>query len=207
WASCSLRMSAGSGDRSTCTPATRPARPTPRRAPATPGRHDRSAGGSLAGPRPRIVSGRLTFGRRTPRTPIVVEPMRAAPTPRPLVALTFAPRDELRAAVQEALATDADVAVLDDLAGPARTEALGRARALLSWQPSGELSPEELAGLGGLGLIQLLSAGTDRFPFDAIPPGVAVAGNVGAYAEPMAEHALAMALALAKRLPQKHADL
>jgi phosphoglycerate dehydrogenase-like enzyme len=43
--------------------------------------------------------------------------------------------------------------------------------------------------------------------FRAIPDRMQLAGNVGAYAEPIAEHVMAMTLALARRLPQRHAAL
>jgi phosphoglycerate dehydrogenase-like enzyme len=88
-----------------------------------------------------------------------------------------------------------------------RGEALASADAVLAWRLGAELRPDELGRLGSGSLIQLMSAGVDRVPFDQIPDSVAVASNAGAYAEPMAEHVLALALALAKRLPQEHAAL
>ena len=88
-----------------------------------------------------------------------------------------------------------------------RGEALASADAVLAWVLGAELRPDDLSRLGSGGLIQLMSAGVDRVPFEQIPDGVAVASNAGAYAEPMAEHVLALALALAKRLPQEHAAL
>ena len=52
-----------------------------------------------------------------------------------------------------------------------------------------------------------MAAGADALDFAAIPPRLVLASNVGAYAEPIAEHVLAMTLALARRLPQRHAGL
>jgi phosphoglycerate dehydrogenase-like enzyme len=47
----------------------------------------------------------------------------------------------------------------------------------------------------------------DNVDFTAIPAGVVITDNAGAYAKPMAEHVMAMTLSLAKRLPQRHAAL
>lgn len=73
--------------------------------------------------------------------------------------------------------------------------------------PEGELSPEEFGELGRARFMQLFSAGADQVPFESLPAGLKVASNAGAYAEPMAEHVLAMTLALAKRLPLEHERL
>ncbi len=112
-----------------------------------------------------------------------------------------------RAILAEAVGSAADIAWLADLADDARTDALRRAEALFTANPSRELRPAEFPLLGGLRLIQLMPAGIDFIRFDDLPPGVPVASNAGAYAAPMAEHALAMALAAAKRLIPEHTAL
>jgi phosphoglycerate dehydrogenase-like enzyme len=112
----------------------------------------------------------------------------------------------MRDAIGASLDGVAELTYLSETEGR-RGEALASAKAVLAWVLGAELRPDELAQLGSGALIQLISAGVDRVPFDQIPDGVAVASNAGAYAEPMAEHVLALALALAKRLPQEHAAL
>jgi phosphoglycerate dehydrogenase-like enzyme len=89
----------------------------------------------------------------------------------------------------------------------ARAAMLLPAEAVITWVPSHELSADDIKAMGHTGLIQLLSAGADHIDFGALPPQAKVAGNVGAYADPIAEHVVAMALALAKRLAVNHAKL
>ncbi len=120
--------------------------------------------------------------------------------------VTFEPDPPMRDVIGASLNGVAELAYLSE--AKARTgEELASVDAVLAWMLGAELSPDELAQLGSGSLIQLMSAGVDRVPFDQIPDGVTVASNAGAYAEPMAEHVLALALALAKRLPQEHAAL
>jgi glycerate dehydrogenase len=126
---------------------------------------------------------------------------------KPRVLITFSPPPDVRNAFGETLEGVADVTYLPTVANDERGAALESADAVLAWNVEGELRGSELQLLEAVGLLQLLSAGVDRVPFDRLPNGVAVASNAGAYAEPMAEHVLAMVLALAKRLPQNHAAL
>lgn len=88
-----------------------------------------------------------------------------------------------------------------------RAALVAGAEALLSWHPGRELPEGALAQAPDLKFIQLLSAGADSVDFRTIPEQVTLAGNVGAYARPMAEHVLALTLALARRLPQRHVAL
>ncbi|MDP9342361.1 MAG: 2-hydroxyacid dehydrogenase [Actinomycetota bacterium] len=124
-----------------------------------------------------------------------------------IVVVTFGASGEIKDAIVDVLGTAASVVFLADLAPGERREALETADAVLAWNLDAELEPEELEQLAGVGLIQFVSAGVDHIPFDRLPAEVPVASNAGAYAGPMAEHVLAMALALAKRLPQLHAKL
>lgn len=123
------------------------------------------------------------------------------------VAVAARARPEVRTAYREVLDPVGEVAFLHGLEPRARRSALERAVALVTWDPRRELEEAERPLLAGLELVQLLSAGADHLRFAELPGHLVVASNVGAYAEPVAEHALAMALALAKRLPQNHAQL
>lgn len=96
---------------------------------------------------------------------------------------------------------------LSDLNEEDRKKALQAADVLFSWNPPKELSKDEYPLFTRLRFMQLLSAGADHVPFDDIPKGVKIASNVGAYGEPMAEHVLAMVLALAKQLLKNHNKL
>jgi glycerate dehydrogenase len=120
-----------------------------------------------------------------------------------LVAVTF---PVSREGLAELFGDAARAVSVADLPDPERDRTLRAADALLVWNWRRELPPAETETLRPR-FVQLLSAGADHLPFDQLPPDVVVASNVGAYAEPMAEHAVAMALALLKRLPQHHAEL
>lgn len=121
--------------------------------------------------------------------------------------VTCALDEQARAALFKTLPPGMSVRFLSELDPADRRQALQAAEVLLCWNPRKELASEEYPLLARLRLLQLLSAGADHLPFDAIAPTVSIASNVGAYAEPMAEHVLAMVLALAKQLLKNHHKL
>jgi phosphoglycerate dehydrogenase-like enzyme len=124
-----------------------------------------------------------------------------------LVAVSYPVDDEFTRINAEVLGADAAVAFLPRLGENQRRETLRQAEALIGLNLSRELPASAWQEVPSLRFIQLLSAGADGTDFAAIPEQVTLASNVGAYAEPIAEHVMAMTLALARRLPQRHAAL
>jgi glycerate dehydrogenase len=124
------------------------------------------------------------------------------------VLVTFPAQGSIREELASVLDGVAGITYLTDLRANERAAALGSADVVLAWFLADELrNREEFELLASTGLIQMVAAGVDQVPFDRIPDAPQLTSNAGAYAEPMAEHVLAMALALAKRLPQAHAAL
>jgi phosphoglycerate dehydrogenase-like enzyme len=127
--------------------------------------------------------------------------------PRPFIAVTFAAEPARRAVISAAAAKGgAEIAWLPDLDPEARRAALAAAGAVIARHTS-EFAPGELPLIKGVRLLQFTTAGVDYIPLRDVPAGVPIASNRGSFNEPMAEHAVAMALAAAKRLLVEHANL
>lgn len=126
---------------------------------------------------------------------------------QPHLLVTYDPDREVRKLLTECLAELSRLVFLKDLEPTAREEALAGAEILLSWNPPKELDARDYRLMTNLRFIQLVAAGANHVPYAVIPDEVVIASNVGAFAEPMAEHVLAMVLALAKQLCFQHTRL
>ena len=115
--------------------------------------------------------------------------------------------DERQKELIESLIINSGVKFLKDYHDNEYLNLIKDADALLAWNPSRELGSLRLNSLTKLKFVQLLSAGYDHIDFSMFPYGCKIASNNGAYAEPMAEHIIAMVLSLAKRLSINHKKL
>ena len=126
---------------------------------------------------------------------------------RPPLVVAFELSERRKAIVADALAGASAIVYLTELDEAARAEALRNTGVLLTFNTSKELRSDEAKLLDGARLIQFMIGGVDFIPLGDLPEGVPVATNGGGYAKSMAEHALAMALAAAKRLILEHENL
>ena len=122
----------------------------------------------------------------------------------PTLLVTAPADDDRRATIEAELPDGIDCRFADDLDDADLPAAVESADGLLSLAPHVELDDDAFARLHGGQVLQTISAGVDFLPFDRLPDGLTIQSNAGAYAEPMAEHVLAMYLALSKRLLVEH---
>ncbi len=124
-----------------------------------------------------------------------------------LVAVSYPVDGEFTSINADVLGDLATVSYTDGMPEDERADVLRQAEVLIGLRLQREVPAGTLQSTPELRFIQMLSAGLDTVDFDAIAPDIMVAGNVGAYAQPIAEHVMAMVLSLAKRLPQENAAL
>ena len=123
------------------------------------------------------------------------------------IGVIFDPEMEQREILTNILGRLGRVVFVTDLSPEDRARELASADVLISWSPARELQPDECQTLTRAKMMQLLSAGADHVPYSMLPPGLTIASNPGAYAEQMAEHVVAMILAVTKNLLDRHEKL
>jgi phosphoglycerate dehydrogenase-like enzyme len=120
------------------------------------------------------------------------------------IVVTYSAGEARRAQLKRLFGADMRLSFLSDMPSGLREQTLIDAGVLMSWNLPKELGPGEFGLLKNVRLVQLLSAGADQVPYAGLPRNIMIASNAGAYADPMAEHVLAMALALSKNLLKEH---
>lgn len=122
---------------------------------------------------------------------------------KPTLAVAHDVSADRRRLIEESLGEAGEAVYLADLDDAAKLAAFKAASAVFASHT------RQLPNLGrdispDCRLLQFHSAGVDFLPLKHLPDALPIAGNGGAFAEPMAEHGLAMALAAGKRLAVEH---
>jgi len=126
----------------------------------------------------------------------------------PVVVVSFPVEPEGRALLDRELGEVSRLVFLKELEGSERRrKALESADILMSFMLGREIPSSELPLLKNLEFFQSLLAGVDALPFSLMPKNALICSNAGAWADPLAEHTLAMTLALGKNLVPLHNKL
>lgn len=125
----------------------------------------------------------------------------------PTLLFTMSLEAEHRRAIEAGLPPDVDYLYLEGVEPDRRATVIADADAIVTFRPRDELDDAAFEALHTDQIVQTTSAGVDHFPLDRLPDGIVLQSNAGAYAEPIAEHVLAMYLALTKRLRIEHRKL
>jgi len=124
---------------------------------------------------------------------------------KPTLVVTYNPREEEQIIYRDIIGGLAPISYLADKSEAERIKIFEQADGVIaeSFSPK-EINRKEISCLKNTRFIQLIFAGADNIPFELISENTIVASNVGAFAEPIAEHVLALTLALAKNLVPKN---
>lgn len=120
---------------------------------------------------------------------------------KPVVLCTLDP--ELRPLLEAKLGDLAQLRFLHELDASERHAGLAAADVLFCLRPRLEIGPEWPTDPAWR-FVQFMSAGVDHIDLSKFPTTAQLACNAGGFSEPMAEHILAMALALSKKLFYNH---
>jgi phosphoglycerate dehydrogenase-like enzyme len=124
------------------------------------------------------------------------------------IAITYLANQQERRAIDSVLGDISDIFYLPGLKSQERTFVLEKSDVILSRSfAETEITLQDVVQLKSTRLIQLIFAGADKVPFEGIPENIMVASNAGAFANPLAEHVLAMTLCLAKSIMPRHLQL
>jgi phosphoglycerate dehydrogenase-like enzyme len=123
------------------------------------------------------------------------------------VVITFKVNEEERKLIDSIFLKTASTEFLKDFDKEEFDSVLNDADILFAWNPPRELKQTGKDSLKNIEFVQLLSAGYDHIDFDRFSDKCKIASNKGAYAEPMAEHIVAMILSIYKNLFENHKKL
>lgn len=121
--------------------------------------------------------------------------------PKPVLAVTFDPSEEARCLLRQTLKDEVEIVYLPPLEKEQRLASIRKAKVLLCRDFSeGEIEEGEWSQFESLQFIQTFYAGVEKIPVTRIPQNVLICCNAGAFSEPVAEQALALMFACAKRI-------
>ena len=118
----------------------------------------------------------------------------------PTLVVVFDVESVGRRVICETIGEAADILYLTDVPAAERADLLRRADVIFAQNTAQDLTTDERSLIRTVRLVQFYTAGVDFIPLQDLPAECPIAMNGGAFAEPMAEHALAMTFAAAKRL-------
>lgn len=124
-----------------------------------------------------------------------------------VIVVTLKASAAVREAIEEGLDGTAAAVYLDDIPEERRAEVLSSANAIMPFFFNKEVRESEYGMLDDVELLQSVSTGLEFLPFRKLPEKMILSCNAGGWAPQIAEHTVALLLALTRRIVPLHNDL